>query len=163
MSFTVNPEMVFVLFQKYRKGIDEITNVYLYNMVRDAMVQVASGRPAENLYGEGKNLFVAEVNRLVRERMKPVGINIDYIAIVGNVWLPQNVKAAIDEKVKAGQLAAQRETEVATARAEADKAVATAEGEARSKKAIAEANACDSCRSKSTGRGEQDTCKVSDT
>ena len=114
-------------------------------------------------YGEGKNLFVAEVNRLVRERMKPVGINIDYIAIVGNVWLPQNVKAAIDEKVKAGQLAAQRETEVATARAEADKAVATAEGEARSKKAIAEANACDSCRSKSTGRGEQDTCKVSDT
>ena len=29
MSFTVNPEMVFVLFQKYRKGIDEITNVYL--------------------------------------------------------------------------------------------------------------------------------------
>ena len=163
MSFTVNPEMVFVLFQKYRKGIDEITNVYLYNMVRDSMVQVASGRPAENLYGEGKNLFVAEVNRLVRERMKPVGINIDYIAIVGNVWLPQNVKAAIDEKVKAGQLAAQRETEVATARAEADKAVATAEGEARSKKAIAEANACDSCRSKSTGRGEQDTCKVSDT
>ena len=141
MSFTVNPEMVSVLFQKYRKGIDEITNVYLYNMVRDAMVQAASSRPAENLYGEGKNLFVAEVNRLVRERMKPVGINIDYIAIVGNVWLPQNVKAAIDEKVKAGQLAAQRETEVATARAEADKAVATAEGEARSKKAIAEANA----------------------
>ena len=141
LSFTVNPDMVSTLFQKYRKGIEEITNIYLYNLIRDAMVQMASTRTAENLYGDGKNDFVADVNRVVRERMLPVGINIDYIAIVGNVWLPRNVKAAIDEKVKAGQLAAQRETEVATARAEADKAVATAEGEARSKRAIAEANA----------------------
>ena len=43
--------------------------------------------------------------------------------------------------MKAGQLAAQRETEVATAKAEADKTVATAEGEARSKKEIADATA----------------------
>lgn len=140
-SFTVNPEMVHILFQKYRKGIDEITNTYLYNIIRDNMVQAASKRTAENIYGEGKAEFIAEVNTLVREKLQPIGLNIDYIAIVGNVWLPTNVKQAIDDKVKAGQLAAQRETEVATARAEADKAVAAAEGEARSKKAIADANA----------------------
>ena len=51
------------------------------------------------------------------------------------------MKQAIDAKVQAGQVAAQRETEVATARAEAEKAVAKAEGEARSRKAIADANA----------------------
>ncbi|MDU4375132.1 MAG: SPFH domain-containing protein [Bilophila wadsworthia] len=141
LSFTVNPDMVSVLFQKYRKGIEEITNVYLYNIIRDVIVQVASSRTAESMYGDGKSAFVVEINKLVREKMQPIGINIDYIAIVGNVWLPQNVKMAIDEKVKAGQFAAQRETEVATARAEADKAVATAEGEARSKKQIADANA----------------------
>ena len=61
------------------------------------------------MYGDGKSDFLAEINQLVREKMQPIGINIDYIAIVGNVWLPRNVKAAIDEKVKAGQLAAQRE------------------------------------------------------
>lgn len=141
LSFTVNPNMVSVLFQKYRKGIEEITNVYLYNMIRDVMVQAASSRTAESMYGDGKSDFLAEINQLVREKMQPIGINIDYIAIVGNVWLPRNVKAAIDEKVKAGQLAAQRETEVATAKAEADKTVATAEGEARSKKEIADATA----------------------
>ena len=141
LSFTVNPDMVSVLFQKYRKGIEEITNVYLYNMIRDVMVQAASSRTAESMYGDGKSDFLAEINKLVREKMQPIGINIDYIAIVGNVWLPKNVKTAIDEKVKAGQLAAQRETEVATAKAEADKAVATAEGEARSKKEIADATA----------------------
>lgn len=141
LSFTVNPNMVSVLFQKYRKGIEEITNVYLYNMIRDVMVQAASSRTAESMYGDGKSDFLAEINQLVREKMQPIGINIDYIAIVGNVWLPRNVKAAIDEKVKAGQLAAQRETEVATAKAEADKTVATAEGEARSKKEIANATA----------------------
>lgn len=141
MSYTLDPEKVHVLFQTYRRGIDEITEVYLYNMVRDTMVQYASARTAENLYGEGKTEFVSDVTNAVRARMKPVGINIDYIAIVGNVWLPQQVKQAIDAKVQAGQLAAQRETEVATAKAEAEKAVATAEGEARSRKAIADANA----------------------
>lgn len=141
VSFTVDPDMVSTLFQKYRKGIQEIQDVYLFNIVRDTMVQAASTRTAENLYGEGKNEFVAEVNQIVRARMKPVGINLDYIAIVGNVWLPRNVKDAIDDKVKAGQLAAQRETEVATAKAEADKEVARAEGEARSKRAIADAEA----------------------
>lgn len=141
MSYVIDPNKVSILFQTYRKGIDEITSVYLYNIVRDTMVQRASVRTAENLYGEGKNEFITEVTNIIRERMKPVGINIDYIAIVGNIWLPPNVKQAIDDKVKAGQLAAQRETEVATAKAEADKAVATAEGEARSRKAIADANA----------------------
>lgn len=141
MSYTLDPEKVHVLFQTYRRGIDEITDVYLYNMVRDTMVQFASSRTAENLYGEGKTEFVSDVTSAVREKMKSVGINIDYIAIVGNVWLPQQVKQAIDAKVQAGQLAAQRETEVATAKAEAEKAVATAEGEARSRKAIADANA----------------------
>lgn len=141
MSYVVNEDKVATLFQTYRKGIDEITNTYLYNIVRDTMVQRASVRTAENLYGEGKNEFVSEVTTIIREKMKPIGIDIDYIAIIGNVWLPENVKRAIDEKVKAGQLAAQRETEVLTAKAEADKMVAAAEGEARSKKAIADAEA----------------------
>lgn len=141
VSFIIDAEKVPVLFQKYRKGIEEITDVYLRNIVRDTMVQAASKRTAENLYGEGKNDFLAEVNRTVAEKLEPIGIHLDYVAIIGNVWLPENVKQAIDDKVKAGQLAAQRETEVATAKAEADKAVATAEGEARSKRAIADANA----------------------
>ena len=141
MSYKIDPEKVHILFQTYRRGLDEITDVYLYNSVRDTMVQYASSRTAENLYGEGKAAFIADVTAAVREKMKPVGIEIDYIAIVGNVWLPAQVKQAIDAKVQAGQLAAQRETEVATAKAEAEKAVATAEGEARSRKAIADANA----------------------
>lgn len=141
MSYKIDPEKVHILFQTYRRGLDEITDVYLYNSVRDTMVQYASSRTAENLYGEGKAAFIADVTAAVREKMKPVGIDIDYIAIVGNVWLPAQVKQAIDAKVQAGQLAAQRETEVATAKAEAEKAVATAEGEARSRKAIADANA----------------------
>ncbi|OUO52289.1 hypothetical protein B5F76_07635 [Desulfovibrio sp. An276] len=141
MSFIIDPEKVPVLFQTYRKGIEEITDVYLRNIVRDTMVQAASKRTAENLYGAGKNDFLAEVNATVSKKLEPIGIHLDYVAIIGNVWLPENVKQAIDDKVRAGQLAAQRETEVATAKAEADKAVAAAEGEARSKRAIADANA----------------------
>lgn len=141
MSYTVNAAKVSDLFQKYRRGIDEITQVYLFNLVRDTLVQAAATRTAEELYGAGKNAFVSEVTESVRVKMKPVGINIDYVAIVGNVWLPTQVKQAIDAKVQAGQLAAQRATEIATAKAEAEKAVAAAEGESRSRKAIADAKA----------------------
>lgn len=45
ISYAVDPTKVSVLFQKYRKGIEEITDVYLRNMVRDALVQSASTRP----------------------------------------------------------------------------------------------------------------------
>lgn len=141
ISYTVDASKVHLLFQRYRKGLDEITSVYLYNLVRDSMVQHASYRTAENLYGEGKQEFVTKVTDAVRAKMAPVGINVDYIAIVGNVWLPTQVKQSIDAKVQAGQLAAQRETEVATAKAEAEKAVAAADGEARSRKALADAAA----------------------
>ena len=141
VSYTVNREKVATLFATYRKGIDEITNVYIFNLVRDSLVQSASKRTAESLYGEGKNDFINEVTTHIRNKLQPVGIEIDYIAIVGNVWLPQNVKDAIDEKVKAGQVASQRETEILTAKAEALKEIAKAEGVANSKKAIADGEA----------------------
>lgn len=141
VSYAVDPAKVNVLFQKYRKGIDEITDVYLRNMVRDALVRAASTRPIETVYGAGKTELLSEVEETVRQQVQPIGINIERLYWAGDFRLPQTVVEAINAKIQATQKAQQRENEVAQAKAEADKLVETARGEAESALLVAEASA----------------------
>lgn len=143
ISYAVDPSKVTSLFQKYRKGIEEITDTYLRNMVRDALVTAASTREIEMVYGQGKAELLAEVESRVRDQVDPLGIKIERLYWAGDFRLPPTVTAAIDAKIKATQFAQQRANEVAAAKAEADKAVEEARGVAESTllKAKAEAEA----------------------
>lgn len=143
ISYAVDPTKVTALFQKYRKGIEEITDTYLRNMVRDALVTAASTREIETVYGQGKAELLAEVEKRVREQVEPLGIKIERLYWAGDFRLPPTVTQAIDAKIKATQFAQQRANEVAAAKAEADKAVEEARGVAESTllKAKAEAEA----------------------
>lgn len=143
ISYAVDPSKVTSLFQKYRKGIEEITDTYLRNMVRDALVTAASTREIEMVYGQGKAELLAEVESRVRDQVDPLGIKIERLYWAGDFRLPPTVTTAIDAKIKATQFAQQRANEVAAAKAEADKAVEEARGVAESTllKAKAEAEA----------------------
>lgn len=141
ISYSVDPTKVSVLFQKYRKGIDEITDVYLRNMVRDALSREGSVRPIESVYGSGKAELISAVEKSVREQVAPIGINVERIYWAGELRLPESVTKSINSKIQATQFAQQRENEVAAARAEADKAVEQARGEAESTLIRAEAEA----------------------
>ena len=143
VSYFVDPSKVTTLFQKYRKGIDEITDVYLRNMVRDALVTEASTRQIEIVYGSGKTELLEAVEKRVRAQVEPLGINIERLYWAGEFRLPPTVTNAIDAKIKATQFAQQRANEVAAAKAEADKAIEEARGVAESTllKAKAEAEA----------------------
>ena len=132
ISYSVDPAKATTLFQKYRKGIDEITDIYLRNMVRDALVSSASTRQIEMVYGAGKAELLAEVEDRVRKQVEPLGIRVERLYWAGDFRLPATGVAAIDAKVKATQFAQQRENEVAAAKAEADKAVEEARGVADS-------------------------------
>lgn len=143
ISYAVDPAKVTALFQKYRKGIEEITDVYLRNMVRDALVTEASTRQIETVYGSGKTELLAAVEKRIRAQVEPLGINVERVYWAGEFRLPQSVTIAIDAKIKATQFAQQRANEVAAAKAEADKAIEEARGVAESTllKAKAEAEA----------------------
>jgi regulator of protease activity HflC (stomatin/prohibitin superfamily) len=141
ITYAIDPDKVSVVFQKYRKGIEEITHIYLHNMVRDALVTEASTRPIESVYGEGKAALIEAVQSRVVSETKEIGINIEKIYLVGNLGLPDAVTAAINAKIGATQKAAQRENEVAQSKAEADKLVAEARGRADSTLLEAEAEA----------------------
>lgn len=132
ISYSVNPEKVPVLFQKYRKGLEEITDIYIHNLIRDALVVSGSTRSIDQIYGAGKAKLLEEVQKEVADKIGPMGINVDQISVVGGFSLPETVVQSINLKIQATQQAQQRENEVATAKAEAQKAVAVAQGEADS-------------------------------
>lgn len=141
IAYHIDPTKIATVFQRYRKGADEITNVVLRNTVRDAFNKAASNVDIESVYGAGKAKLMEDVIKRVQDEMRPIGIEVENIFLVGNMRLPETVVEAINAKIGATQKAAQRENEVAQAKAEADKAIATARGEAESRLAIAKAEA----------------------
>ena len=141
ISYKINPEKVTTIFQKYRRGIDEITDVFLRNMVRDGFVNVASTKKVENVYGAGKTEMIKEVEEYVKAQVSDIGIEIERIYLVGQLRLPAQVTAALNRKIEATQKAEQRENEVREAEAEAEKKIAEARGIAESILKVATAQA----------------------
>lgn len=141
MTYSIAPDKVPLVFQKYRKGIEEITDIYLRNMVRDALVTVAGSRPAEAVYGEGKAAVIKQVEDLVRSQVAQFGINVERIYWTSAVRLPDRMIAALNAKLQATQMAEQRRNEVEQAKAEAQKMRESAQGEADAKLALATAEA----------------------
>jgi regulator of protease activity HflC (stomatin/prohibitin superfamily) len=141
ISYQIDPDKVPLIFQKYRKGIDEITDIYLRNQVRDALVVVAGSMKIDDVYGRQKGMIMDKVQQIVNKHVAPLGILIEKIYWVGDLRLPPNVITALNAKIEAIQKTQQRENEVAQSRAEAQKQIEAARGEAESKIVNAKADA----------------------
>ncbi len=131
ITYKINPDNVVKVFQKYRLGIEEITNTFLHNQVRDAMNEVASTMTVEEIYGAKKDKFITTVNALVKAEAALNGIDVDKIYLIGSFNLPDTVVDSINAKIQATQNAMKVENEVATARAEAQKTIVEAEAKAK--------------------------------
>lgn len=141
ISYRIEPSKVSVVFQKYRKGVDEITDIYLRNMVQDSLNKRAGKLPIESVYGDGKTELIEQVQHDVVAQVQDIGILIEKIYWIGEIRLPPSVKDSLNKKIEATQKAQQRENEVAQAKAEADKAIEEARGVAESKTIVAKAEA----------------------
>jgi regulator of protease activity HflC (stomatin/prohibitin superfamily) len=124
ITYHIDPAKVTLIFQKYRKGIDEITDLDI-----------------ESVYGKGKASLIEAVQRDVSEEVGAVGIDVEKIYWIGELRLPENVVQSINAKIQATQMAEQRQNEVAQAQAEAQKVEAEAQGRAQAQLTIAEAEA----------------------
>lgn len=141
ISYQIDPNKAALIFQKYRKGVDEITNTYLRNMVRDALVKHASNLPVESVYGSGKAKLLESVQKDVAAQVDPIGIKIEKIYWVGELRLPAAVVQSINAKIQMTQQAQQAQNQVAKAEADARVKIANAQGAAESLKIISEAQA----------------------
>lgn len=141
ITYQLDKTKISKIFQTYRRGVDEITDTFLRNMVRDELNKQASALPIEAVYGKGKSQLIEAVERDVRAQVASIGIIVDRIYWIGELRLPENVTRSINAKIQATQMAEQRKNEVAQAQAEADKARAEAAGQADAKLTLAEADA----------------------
>ena len=91
ITYSIDPKKVSVIFQKYRKGIEEITNTVLRSMVRDALINAASTKPIESVYGAKKADLIKEVEEVVRKQSSEVGIIIEKVYWIGSLRLPPSI------------------------------------------------------------------------
>jgi regulator of protease activity HflC (stomatin/prohibitin superfamily) len=141
ITYHLQADCIPVIFAKYRKGMNEITHIFIRNYIRDAINKSASKMKIEDLYGSGKEMFFDEVEEHVKSDLKKIGIEISRIYLIGRFHFPQTVVNALNSKIEAIQRAQQRENELREAEAEAKKQIAKAEGRARCSVLQAEAEA----------------------
>jgi regulator of protease activity HflC (stomatin/prohibitin superfamily) len=130
ISYAVRADKADTIFQKYRKGVDEITDIYLRNMVRDAINSETSVMDAADIYGSGKEKLMERVTVRIRNLVAELGLEVEKIYWIGAMRLPPNIVGAINSKIEATQKAQQRENELQTATAQAQIDRTKAQGEA---------------------------------
>lgn len=131
ITYHLRSDYIPAIFQKYRRGMDEITDTFMRNYIRDAINKSASKMKIEDLYGQGKEAFFDSVQDHVKHDLQEIGIIVSRIYLIGRFHFPQNVIAALNAKIEAIQRAQQRENELREAEAEAKKQIAKAEGQAK--------------------------------
>ena len=132
ITYHLKHDKIHVLFAKYRRGMEEITDVFVRNLTRDAINKCAAKLKIEDLYGPTKEKFFDDVQSLVRHDLQELGIIIERIYLVGNLHFPDTIVRALNAKIEATQRAQQRENELRESEAEAKKQMAKAHGEAES-------------------------------
>ena len=76
ITYHIDPTKVSIIFQKYKRGINEITDVFLRNMVRDALVSASSQQNVEYIYGVGKTALVEAIaQRIVDKKVAMTLLN----------------------------------------------------------------------------------------
>jgi regulator of protease activity HflC (stomatin/prohibitin superfamily) len=133
ISFHIIPDSVKAVFNKWRKDINYIANVYFDDLLHDALIHVGSNMAIEDIYGPKKQFLIDRVDSMVVARVRPYGIVIDRIFITNDLKLPDVIVKAINSKMEATQIAQQRENELREVEADASKKIAQAKGESESK------------------------------
>ena len=131
LTYHLKSSSIPLIFQKYRRGMSDINDIFVRNYVRDAINKAASKMKIEDLYGAGKEEFFNEVEKHIKEDLSPIGIEVSRLYLIGRFHFPNNVIAALNAKIEAVQRAQQRENELREAEAEAKKQIAKADGQAR--------------------------------
>jgi regulator of protease activity HflC (stomatin/prohibitin superfamily) len=141
MTYTIDAKRVSVLFRTYRRGIEEITDTFLRNIVIDACNRVAARMEVEEIYGSKKAEFLDQVSALVNQQVTKAGIDVHKVYAIGQFRLPATVVDAIDTKIAATQRAQQRENELREAEAESANRIAQAKGAAEAERISVEVKA----------------------
>lgn len=144
ITYVVEPTKAPYLYKRYRRGIDEITDTFVHNIVRDTLIRESSQLSISEIMGNKKSYLLTAVQKDVIEKINSQGIIVQSVYWIGALDVPDSVRQSVNAKIVATQRAQQIENEVAQTRAQAEKNIAEAEGQAKAillkKQAEAEGN-----------------------
>ena len=132
VEYYVDQTKVTKVFQTYRKGVQEITDVNIRQNIADALIKEAGSMDIGTLSGVGKTTLLDNVTEKLKSKLDPIGIVIVKLSWTDDLIYPPQVTASINAKIEATQKTLLRENEIAQTKAEAQKAIEQARGEAES-------------------------------
>ena len=141
VEYYVDRSKVTKIFQTYRKGVQEITDVNIRQNISDALIKEAGTMDIGTLAGDGKSQLLDRVTKTLKTKLDPVGIVIVKLSYTDDLGYPPQVTASINAKIEATQKALLRENEIQQTKAEAQKQIEAARGEAESKRLQAQGEA----------------------
>lgn len=141
VEYNIAPEKAATIFQTYRKGIDDITEINLRQYISDALIKHASRMDINALTEGGKTTLLDGVLKEIRSKLDPLGIRVIKLSWVTDLDYPKQVKDSINAKIEATQRAMLRENEIAQSKAEAQKLIEQQKGVAESTRLRAQAEA----------------------
>jgi regulator of protease activity HflC (stomatin/prohibitin superfamily) len=129
------------IFESYRKGVEELTDITIRNAVRDSINREAANYSMDSLVEKGADDLLKKAEKYVYQYFIEKGIIIHSLSLVSAPRYPVSVVNAITSKIEATQRAVQKENELREAKAEAEKKKAQAEGDAAAMVQMAKAEA----------------------
>ena len=141
ISYSIDPSKAPTLYQKYKRGYEEITTQIIRNEIRNSLNIYGTEFDPEGLLSGGKIKLAEEVRRKINEDLNPFGIMVEQFGFVNELRLPANIQNAINAKIQANQEALKSEAMLRKNLADAANEVAIAKGHANAKIAEAEGDA----------------------
>ncbi len=138
IDYKFEAENIPEMYQEYRKSANHITRVYFPVWIKNALVQQSAKMKVDEIYGAKKEEFRQNVLEQLRNEFSSKGVAIDNLYFTNSIQIPEAVKARINDKIKATQIAQQKENELQATEADVAKKIAVEEGKAKSR--IIEAN-----------------------
>jgi regulator of protease activity HflC (stomatin/prohibitin superfamily) len=133
LSYAIEATRVPDFYVKYRvNNLDLFTHGILRDIVRNSLNEVASTYTVEDIYGEKKAQFLAQVEQQIQSKVTNVGVGVQQFGFIGAPRVPGVIAQAITAKAQAIQQSERAQNELATTQAEAAKKIAEADGEAKS-------------------------------
>lgn len=141
LAYSLVPERVPAFYLKFRSdNLETFTDGFLRNLAREKFNDVAGRYTIEQVMGDNGPML-AEVKASLQKDLDPIGVHLEQFGFIGAPRPPQAVIDSISAKVKAVQLAQQKQNEVLQAQADAAKQVAQAEGQAKATLTLADSQA----------------------
>lgn len=141
IEYRVVEDKVIEVFKTYRKGVQEITDNNIRQLIADSLINHGSRMNIDKLADGGKTALLESVTQDLRKQLAPVGIDIQKVSWLGKMEYPPEVVDAINKKNRAVQETQMRQNEIEKSKAEADKAIEEARGVAESTRLKAQADA----------------------